>query len=106
MLRLACASKGGLADALSQITTELCNLGVCSVSLGDKEIKSILVLPAFQCYALLNLNDFVQVLSEWARDLASKPSSVFNKTFDHIFHQHAVCHMNIFFFFFFLIARV
>ncbi|XP_043817826.1 eIF-2-alpha kinase GCN2 isoform X3 [Manihot esculenta] len=64
MLRLACASKGGLADALSQITTELCNLGVCSVSLGDKEIKSILVLPAFQCYALLNLNDFVQVSSK------------------------------------------
>ncbi|KAF2322118.1 hypothetical protein GH714_006971 [Hevea brasiliensis] len=57
MLRLACASKGGLADAISQITMELCNLGV---------------------------------LSEWARDIASKPSSVFNKTFDHVFRQHVV----------------
>ncbi|XP_065866338.1 eIF-2-alpha kinase GCN2 isoform X2 [Euphorbia lathyris] len=57
MLRLACASKGELADSLPQISTELCNLGV---------------------------------FSEWARDLASKPSSIFNKTFDHVFHQHMV----------------
>ncbi|CAK7322614.1 unnamed protein product [Dovyalis caffra] len=57
LLRLACASKGELADALPQITTELCNLGI---------------------------------ISESARDLASKPSSTFNKTFDHVFHQHTV----------------
>ncbi|WCJ41344.1 protein kinase family protein [Euphorbia peplus] len=57
MLRLACASKGELADALPQISTELCNLGV---------------------------------FSDWARDLASKPSSIFNKTFDHVFRQHMV----------------
>ncbi|XP_012065156.1 eIF-2-alpha kinase GCN2 isoform X2 [Jatropha curcas] len=57
MLRLACASKGELADALPQITTELSRLGV---------------------------------LSDWALDLASKPSSIFSKTFDHVFHQHVV----------------
>ncbi|XP_024923452.3 eIF-2-alpha kinase GCN2 isoform X3 [Ziziphus jujuba] len=30
------------------------------------------------------------ILSEWARDLASKPSPLFNKTFDHAFKQHMV----------------
>lgn len=29
LLRLACASRGPLADVLPQIVTELCNLGVC-----------------------------------------------------------------------------
>ncbi|XP_048233579.1 eIF-2-alpha kinase GCN2 isoform X3 [Ricinus communis] len=57
MLRLACASKGVSADALPQITRELCNLGV---------------------------------FSEGACDLACKPSSIFNETFDHVFHQHMV----------------
>ncbi|KAK3204428.1 hypothetical protein Dsin_018474 [Dipteronia sinensis] len=55
LLRLACASKGPLADALPQISTELYNLGI---------------------------------FSESVRDLASKPSSLFSKTFDNIFHQH------------------
>ncbi|KAH7572810.1 hypothetical protein JRO89_XS03G0017900 [Xanthoceras sorbifolium] len=55
LLRLACASKGPLADALPQISTELYNLGI---------------------------------FSESVRDLASKPSSLFNQTFDNVFHQH------------------
>lgn len=57
LLRLACASRGPLADALPQIVTELCNLGI---------------------------------FSEGVRDLAFKPSSLFKKTFDHVFHQHMV----------------
>lgn len=57
LLRLACASKGGLADALPEITTELYNLGI---------------------------------FSEPVRDLATKSSSFFNKTFDHVFRQHVV----------------
>ncbi|KAJ0093674.1 hypothetical protein Patl1_26367 [Pistacia atlantica] len=57
LLRLACASKGPLTDALPQIATELCNLGI---------------------------------FSEWVRDLASKPSSLFKKMFDHVFHQQMV----------------
>ncbi|KAJ0034165.1 hypothetical protein Pint_25782 [Pistacia integerrima] len=57
LLRLACASKGPFTDALPQIATELCNLGI---------------------------------FSEWVRDLASKPSSLFKKTFDHVFHQQMV----------------
>ncbi|OMO57620.1 hypothetical protein CCACVL1_25734 [Corchorus capsularis] len=57
LLRLACASKGPLSDALPQMITELYNLGM---------------------------------LSERARDLAIKPSTTFNKTFDHAFHQHMV----------------
>ncbi|KAM5570160.1 eIF-2-alpha kinase GCN2 [Rosa sericea] len=56
LLRLAC-TKGPLADALPQITTELQNIGV---------------------------------LSEWARDLASKPISLLNRTFNHAFGQHMV----------------
>ncbi|KAJ7980699.1 protein kinase family protein [Quillaja saponaria] len=28
------------------------------------------------------------IFSEWARDIASKPSSLFNKTFDHVFQKH------------------
>ncbi|XP_050237408.1 eIF-2-alpha kinase GCN2 isoform X2 [Mercurialis annua] len=55
MFRLVCASKGVSGDAVPQLTTELCDLGV---------------------------------FSEWARDLACKPSSIFNKTFDHVFRQH------------------
>ncbi|KAJ4844021.1 eukaryotic translation initiation factor 2-alpha kinase [Turnera subulata] len=55
LLRLACASKGELADALPQITSELCSLGI---------------------------------LSEAVQDIASKPSSIFSKTFDHVFRQH------------------
>ncbi|KAK9997208.1 hypothetical protein SO802_021894 [Lithocarpus litseifolius] len=57
LLRLACASRGPLADALPQITTELYNLGI---------------------------------FSEWARDLVSKPSSNFYKTFVHVFQNHMV----------------
>ncbi|KAM4106014.1 hypothetical protein ACB094_04G035100 [Castanea mollissima] len=57
LLRLACASRGPLADALPQITTELYNLGI---------------------------------FSEWARDLVSKPSSNFYKTFDHVFQNQMV----------------
>ncbi|XVF29350.1 hypothetical protein REPUB_Repub15cG0113100 [Reevesia pubescens] len=57
MLRLACASKGPLTDALPQIITELYNLGM---------------------------------FSERVRDLAFKPSSTFNKTFDHAFRLHMV----------------
>ncbi|KAG6730758.1 hypothetical protein I3842_01G096400 [Carya illinoinensis] len=30
------------------------------------------------------------IISEWARDLASKPSSIFNKTFDHVFQKQMV----------------
>lgn len=33
-----------------------------------------------------------QIFSESVRDLASKPSSFFHKTFDHVFRQHMVCH--------------
>ncbi|XP_030938863.1 eIF-2-alpha kinase GCN2 isoform X2 [Quercus lobata] len=57
LLRLACASRGPLADALPQITTELYNLGI---------------------------------FSEWARDLVSKPSSNFYKTFVNVFQDHMV----------------
>ncbi|KAJ6677659.1 HISTIDYL-TRNA SYNTHETASE [Salix viminalis] len=57
LLHLACASKGELVDALPQITTELCNLGI---------------------------------IPESVRELASKPSATFNKTFDHVFHQQMV----------------
>uniref|UniRef100_A0A2P2LIJ3 Uncharacterized protein MANES_11G120800 n=1 Tax=Rhizophora mucronata TaxID=61149 RepID=A0A2P2LIJ3_RHIMU len=53
LLHLACTSKRALANALPQITTELCNLGL---------------------------------LSESMRDFASKPSPIFSKTFDNIFH--------------------
>ncbi|KAK9288122.1 hypothetical protein L1049_016570 [Liquidambar formosana] len=57
LLRLACASKGPLADAMPEITSELYNLGI---------------------------------FSEWVRDVATKPLSLFNKTFDHVFRQHMV----------------
>ncbi|GMH19767.1 hypothetical protein Nepgr_021608 [Nepenthes gracilis] len=57
LLRLACGSKGPLADALPDIASELHSLGV---------------------------------FSEWVRDLATKPSSLYNKTFRHHFHQHGV----------------
>ena len=57
LLRLACASKGPLADSLPQIAAELYNIGI---------------------------------LSEWARDISSKPPSLFNKTFDHIVQKHVV----------------
>ncbi|TQE11671.1 hypothetical protein C1H46_002707 [Malus baccata] len=57
LLRLACSSKGPLADALPQITTELEKLGI---------------------------------LSEWAKELTSKPPSVLNRIFDHAFRQHMV----------------
>lgn len=55
LLRLACASKGPLAGALPEITTELYNLGI---------------------------------FSEWARDFATKPASLFSKTFDQAFQKH------------------
>ncbi|GLT96767.1 hypothetical protein SLE2022_143670 [Rubroshorea leprosula] len=32
----------------------------------------------------------IGIFPEWVQDLASKPSSVFNKTFDHVFHQYTV----------------
>ncbi|XP_057957013.1 eIF-2-alpha kinase GCN2 [Malania oleifera] len=57
LLRLACASKGPLTEALPEITTELYNLGI---------------------------------FSEWVRDLVTKPSSFFNKTFDDVFQSHMV----------------
>ncbi|KAL3835058.1 hypothetical protein ACJIZ3_009794 [Penstemon smallii] len=55
LLRLACAPKGPLADALPEITSELLNLGI---------------------------------VSEGVRDMAVKPSSSFDKTFDRVFRQH------------------
>ncbi|XVE81078.1 hypothetical protein DITRI_Ditri15bG0034400 [Diplodiscus trichospermus] len=57
LLRLACASKGPLTDALPQMITELYKFGM---------------------------------FSERVRDLAFKPTSTFNKTFDHSFRQHMV----------------
>ncbi|GKV13270.1 hypothetical protein SLEP1_g24305 [Rubroshorea leprosula] len=32
----------------------------------------------------------IGIFPEWVQDLASKPSSVFNKTFDHVFHQYTI----------------
>lgn len=46
MLRLACAPKGPLADALTDVTSELVNLGVCclySVLNTGKRVKWVLV---------------------------------------------------------------
>ncbi|XP_019168429.1 PREDICTED: eIF-2-alpha kinase GCN2 isoform X3 [Ipomoea nil] len=57
LLRLACAPKGALSDAMPGIISELCNLGF---------------------------------VSEQVRDLANKPSSVFNKTFSRAFQQNIV----------------
>ncbi|KAG8369529.1 hypothetical protein BUALT_Bualt14G0023000 [Buddleja alternifolia] len=55
LLRLACAPKGPLSDALPEITSELLNLGI---------------------------------VSERVRDMAIRPSSSFDKTFDRVFRQH------------------
>ncbi|KAK9725109.1 hypothetical protein RND81_05G123100 [Saponaria officinalis] len=55
LLRLACASKGPLTDALPKIASELHNLGI---------------------------------FSEWARDIATNPSTLYSKTFDHVFPRH------------------
>lgn len=38
-----------------------------------------------------------QILSEWARDLASKPPSLLNRTFNHAFGQHMVGNPLLFF---------
>lgn len=57
LLRLACGSKGPLAEALPTIASELYSLGI---------------------------------FSQWARDIATKPSSLYTETFDHIFQQHMV----------------
>ncbi|KAI8566990.1 hypothetical protein RHMOL_Rhmol02G0086400 [Rhododendron molle] len=57
LLRLACASKEQLADALPEITSELYKLGV---------------------------------ISERVQDLATKPSSFFDQTFDDVFRQRLV----------------
>ncbi|KAF7151804.1 hypothetical protein RHSIM_Rhsim02G0076900 [Rhododendron simsii] len=57
LLRLACASKEQLADALPEITSELYKLGV---------------------------------ISERVQDLATKPSSFFDQTFDDVFRQRMV----------------
>lgn len=57
LLRLACASKEQLADALPEITSELYKLGV---------------------------------ISEQVQDLATKPSSFFDQTFDDVFGQRMV----------------
>ncbi|XP_052207319.1 eIF-2-alpha kinase GCN2 isoform X3 [Diospyros lotus] len=54
LIRLSCASKGQLADALPEITSELYNLGI---------------------------------ISERAQDLATKPSTLFDQTFNHAFAQ-------------------
>ncbi|KAI3470117.1 hypothetical protein Pfo_026780 [Paulownia fortunei] len=54
LLRLACAPKGPLADALPEITSELLNLGI---------------------------------VSEGVRDMAIKPSSSFDKSFDRVFRK-------------------
>lgn len=46
LLRLACAPKGPLADALTDVTSELVNLGVCclySVLNTGKRVKWVLV---------------------------------------------------------------
>lgn len=46
MLRLACAPKGPLADALTDVTSELVNLGVCclySVLNTRKRVKWVFV---------------------------------------------------------------
>jgi len=32
----------------------------------------------------------VQIFSQWARDIATKPSSLYTETFDHVFHQQMV----------------
>jgi len=44
-------------------------------------------------YALQNPNTFElcsQIISDLARDMASKPPSIFNKTFDRVFQKHLV----------------
>ncbi|KAI8010263.1 eIF-2-alpha kinase GCN2 [Camellia lanceoleosa] len=57
LLRLACSSKGQIADALPEITTELYNMGI---------------------------------ISKWVQDLATKPSSLFDQTFDHVFKRQMI----------------
>ncbi|CAK9178672.1 unnamed protein product [Ilex paraguariensis] len=57
LLRLACAPKGQLADALPEITSELHSLGI---------------------------------ISERVRDLATKPSALFDKRFDQVVRQHMI----------------
>uniref|UniRef100_A0A7N0TW19 Non-specific serine/threonine protein kinase n=1 Tax=Kalanchoe fedtschenkoi TaxID=63787 RepID=A0A7N0TW19_KALFE len=57
LLRLACASKRTLADALPTIASELNNIGI---------------------------------LPDWVRDLATKPSTDFKRTFDSVFQHHMI----------------
>lgn len=100
---MASAFKGSPSIALSELSSEMCNIGVCTKfnALIPPKISGSL----FCCFALLVNNSFVsfagvifieynfdiqQVLSDWARDLVKAPPSVFLEAFNHTFGKHAV----------------
>lgn len=97
LLRVACSSKGPLADALPRITDELHQLGVCLLYNMDSQImvsfylENFLPFPLKPCLkgTIIFLKSF-QILSEGVLDLASKSSSDFNRTFEDVFNQNMV----------------
>lgn len=90
MLRLACSSKGSLANALPEVSLELQSIGVY---VSHPSFSFSPLLP-FILYCFLFEGSFFtgakQVLSEWANDLIAAPLSVFTEAFDHAFEQHMV----------------
>jgi translation initiation factor 2-alpha kinase 4 len=86
LLRVACTSRGPLADALPQITDELHELGV---SLLDNCIFFIHRGKFLHFFPQNYVKPF-QILSEEVLDLASKSSPDFNRTFEHAFNQNMV----------------
>jgi translation initiation factor 2-alpha kinase 4 len=84
LLRVACTSRGPLADALPQITDELHELGV---SLLDNCIFFIHRGKFLHFFPQNYVKPF-QILSEEVLDLASKSSPDFNRTFEHAFNQN------------------
>lgn len=94
LLRVACTSRGPLADALPQITDELHQLGVNAFKFSIFFLSFKGSFFIFSPKTLLNGSIFLkpfQILSEEVLDLASKSSPDFNRTFEHVFNQNMVC---------------
>lgn len=100
LLRVACSSKGPLAEALPQITDELHQLGVSLLHYFQLSVISfqywfhfVRKISFFFPQLLVNGYSFLkqhQILSEGVLDLAAKPSPDFNRTFEDVFNQNMV----------------
>lgn len=95
LIRVACSSRGPMADALPQITDELHQLGVSLLDNLNSQYWSHSIKGSIFIFFSQNLLNSIfvkplQILSEGVLDLASKSSPDFNRTFEHVFNQNMV----------------